>query len=83
MKIERYDLIKVLECCIDSPVSKCNRCPYREKMRCKENAMQDALFMIHELTEENERLTDMLHATISGQETLQKALYNKRNDNCE
>ena len=82
MKIERYDLIKVLECCIDSSVSKCNRCPYREKMRCKENAMQDALSMIHELTEENEMLTDMLHATISGQETMQRAWFQQKSGNC-
>ena len=57
-ELNREQIIKALECCIsevkqdDCP---CDACPYKDN-GCNRNLLPDALSLIKELTEENERL---------------------------
>ena len=57
--MEREHIIKALEYC--SSGGSCNKCPYDDNPRlsfegCLSSKMKDALSLIKELTEENERL---------------------------
>ena len=54
----------------------CGNCPYRpknkEEVRCIDRLGNDVIGLIERLQAEIERLTEMLNATIAGQETLQR-----------
>lgn len=52
--MEREQIIKALECC--TTLDGCEKCPYYNKASCGANLRRDALALIKELTEENERL---------------------------
>ena len=58
-ELNREQIIKALECCCGDIVE-CQKCAYVKNgyNRCKERASQDALSLINELTEENERLRE-------------------------
>ena len=52
MELNREQIVKALECCIDC---ECDACGYSFG-DCQLNLMREALALIRELTEENERL---------------------------
>lgn len=53
--MERTEIIKAMECCYENTLS-CIDCPYQDKdIKCS-NLTINALSLIKELTEENERL---------------------------
>ena len=54
--MEKEQIIKALECCIGD--NDCNSCPYwvDVDVNCFDNVKSDALALIKELTEENEKL---------------------------
>ena len=52
MKLNREQIIKALECCINDECDKCGR----TFGNCQVNLMFDALALIKELTEENKKL---------------------------
>jgi hypothetical protein len=58
MELNREKIIKALECCVVN--SNCNGCPFWEgyvtHRNCLQTACKNALSLIKELTEENERL---------------------------
>ena len=59
MELKRDEIIKALEYCTGG--GSCNKCPYDDKPRlsfegCLSSKMRDALALIKELTEENQRL---------------------------
>ena len=59
--MEHNDIIKALECCITNSEMDCINCPYRGIVNdlydgCVNTLVKDALSLIKELTEENERL---------------------------
>ena len=56
MGINREQVIKALECCIEG--IDCTLCPYFDKDSCPQILNENALALIKELTEENERLTE-------------------------
>lgn len=53
--MERDQIIKALECCSER-FGMCDECPYEEEEYCEAEMRYDALALIRELTEENERL---------------------------
>ena len=56
MELNKEQIIKALECCLED-VANCNNCPYERYCAMHENNMlRDALSLIKELTDENERL---------------------------
>ena len=55
--MERDDIIKALECCTKDG---CTSCPHFKKVPCQKPLMQNALSLIKELTEENERLNQII-----------------------
>ena len=59
MELNRDQIIKALECCINDECDKCGR----TFGNCQANLMTDALALIKELTEENEKLARNLHQT--------------------
>ena len=62
MELNREQIIKALECCIIQH-TECRKCPLLytacESGACYKQAKIDALSLINELTEENERLRDL------------------------
>jgi predicted transcriptional regulator len=55
--MDREQIIKALECCKSPKLTKCNGCPReQEDGHCMYRLTADALALIRELTEENERL---------------------------
>lgn len=60
--MERDDIIKALECCTyggdfnKSQVEVCSPCPYFHEGNCTDVLKENALSLINELTEENERV---------------------------
>lgn len=61
MELNRDEIIKALECCKSLLISACKECPYRlgdyaYDDGCVNNLVADALALINELTEENEKL---------------------------
>ena len=60
MELNRDQIIKALECCIDVNCGSIAVCPRRENHRneyeCQANLKKDALALIKELTEENAKL---------------------------
>ena len=61
--MEREQIIKALECCTNFTPSSCDKCPFEPKgdcykgsMGCNDELMKNALSLIKELAEENERL---------------------------
>lgn len=58
--MERTEIIKALECC--TTLDGCEKCPYYNKASCGANLRRDALALIKELTEENEKLTINMNA---------------------
>lgn len=56
MGINREEVIKALECCIES--IDCTLCPYFDEYSCLQILNENALALINELTEANERLTE-------------------------
>lgn len=58
MELNREQIVKALECCVTQGVA-CRDCPHKydaRGARCYAYLKQDALALIRELTEENERL---------------------------
>ena len=57
MELNAEKIVKGLACC-SSDTADCNNCPYSEfaEGNCFDNAKKDAIALIKELTEENERL---------------------------
>ena len=53
MELNREQIIKALECCLEG---ECDGCTYNEQTSCKEYLLNDAISLIKELTEENEKL---------------------------
>jgi hypothetical protein len=70
MELKRENIIKALECC-NSEGHICGKCPYesvRIGISCRDKLIRDALALIKELTEENERLRaipEQLHKEMS------------------
>ena len=65
MELKMEQIIKALECCVTQGVA-CRDCPHKydaRGARCYAYLKQDALALIRELTEENERLRDSLTET--------------------
>lgn len=60
MELNREQIVKALECCSDCNCPECPYVPtedcYKGTMGCSEQMMRNALALIRELTEENERL---------------------------
>lgn len=63
MQLDREEIIKALELCKTPAASDCNACGYKGKgikngiyVGCTNRLIADALSLIKELTEENERL---------------------------
>ena len=57
MELNREQIVKALECCSKKKWSKCSGCPREaEDALCMYRLCSDALALIRELTEENERL---------------------------
>ena len=67
MELNREQIIKALECCTNKPYADCKNCPYETEIREKScidvgigcfitDLPLNALSLIKELTEENERL---------------------------
>jgi hypothetical protein len=61
MELNREQIIKAMECCRTNSEMDCIDCPYRNKGNdlyagCVNTLLVDALSLIKELTEENERL---------------------------
>ena len=55
--MEREQIIKALECCVHIRVGQyCGSCPYNHMLGCRVIMNNDAIALISELTEENERL---------------------------
>ena len=54
MELNREQIIKALECCTSCSCGV--DCPYYDSTLCQYHIMRDALSLIKELTEENERL---------------------------
>ena len=52
--MEKDLIIKALECCFSD--GSCDGCPYTERVDCRRELERNALSLIKELTEENERL---------------------------
>lgn len=69
------DTIKGLECCLDEKIEKCDECPYCvDTIMCKRmKLLEDSLDLINHKQE-------LLEAAIAGQETLQKALAEKKKE---
>ena len=68
MELKRDEIIKALECCKSDDMTHCRRCPYDTGLYCMCNMSADALSLINELTEENERLRaipEQLHKEMS------------------
>ena len=60
MELKRDEIVKALECCIDTKW-RCEDCPYFNKGEdSMEVLMTDALSLINELTEENDKLASAL-----------------------
>lgn len=57
IELNREKIIKGLECCHDLS---CNKCPYTSVEWCAKQRITDALALIKELIEENERLESEL-----------------------
>ena len=57
MELNREQIIKALECCYENTLS-CIDCPYQDKYIECSNLTINALSLIKELTEENERLSE-------------------------
>ena len=62
-ELNKEQIIKALECCTNFTPSSCDKCPFEPKgdcykgsMGCNDELMKNALSIINELTEENERL---------------------------
>lgn len=68
-ELNRENIIKALECCTHRP--RCRECPFTIK-QC-ENVRKDALALIKELIEENERLNLVLLATTERSESRKEA----------
>lgn len=73
-KFTDEEIIRALGCCINDD---CDNCP-NDFGNCYSNLAGYALDLINRQKEEIERLQEMLDATIAGQETLQKAIDNKK-----
>ncbi len=62
VKMEKEQIIRALECCTSG--KPCRECEYKDKSKdtfgCRKKCLKDALALIKELTEENERLNDEL-----------------------
>ena len=58
MKLNREQIVKALECC-SADIPNCYECPYIE---CKPSLISDALALIRDLIEENEKLTINMNA---------------------
>ena len=59
MELNREQIIKALECCGTPKLTKCKACPRDEEdALCMYRLYADALSLINELTEENERLRE-------------------------
>lgn len=60
MELNREQIVKALECCASNSLTDCNRCPIDEQKKdnceCGRYLAIQALALIRELTEENERL---------------------------
>ena len=57
-ELNREQIIKALECCKSPKLTKCYGCPRdKEDGHCMYRLNEDALSLIKELTEENERLS--------------------------
>lgn len=50
--MNREQIVKALECC-STDIPNCHECPYKE---CKPSLSREALALIRELTEENEKI---------------------------
>lgn len=67
MELKREEIVKALECCTNC---NCDVCPYvpeqgthKGTIGCNDELMINAISLINELTEENERLKKRLKAT--------------------
>ena len=82
MKLNREQIVKALECC--SVNEGCADCHYWENFKCINFLLRDALALIRELTEENERLQGALKAEERhnelAMECAKKALDNAKSD---
>lgn len=56
MELKRENIIKALECCISRNLADYHHCPYAPENECHRLVLTNALSLINELTEENERL---------------------------
>lgn len=57
MKLNRDQIVKALECCIKNQCENCCQCGnWHEQWNCMTFLMKNALSLIKELTEENDRL---------------------------
>lgn len=71
MELNREQIIKALECCTKPEVGACGKCPIypfslnMTETECMETAIRNALAIIKELSEENERLRIALNTDIS------------------
>lgn len=58
--MERDLIIKALECCKSDDMTHCRECPYQTgRIYCMCKMSADALSLIKELTEENEKLAKL------------------------
>lgn len=71
MELNRERIIRGLECCTDED-KKCTDCPRFGFLPCTKPLMTDALSLIKELTEENERLRADKKGLINENEELKK-----------
>ena len=66
MELNREQIIKALECCGTGcfDIATCDRCPFEPKeegkgsLGCNDELIRNALLLIKELTEKNERLKE-------------------------
>ena len=61
MELKRDDIIKALECCANKAEGcLCSDCPFVRSRYCTNRLRENALLLIKELTEENERLNQTI-----------------------
>ena len=84
-ELNREEIIKALECCHNNSEMDCRDCPYWNKVidlyyGCVNTLVKDAIALIKELTEENERLNERLGREARCQYDLCGQIVNLRDD---
>jgi hypothetical protein len=68
LELNREDIIKALECCIEVNCGSIAICPYREKFKncyeCQANLKKEALTLIKQLTEEKDKVVREILALV-------------------